>query len=148
MAKIYETKNFIVESHECPEVDRREGGHIKISPKGDYSDRTELNSQEAIELMRLTIVSGKAVKRAMKKIGVEIGRINYQENGNWKPHLHVHLYCRAVAATMQKFGDPITPGHRDEYQPLSQEDIKLIQAEVEDLFSREEYSDEKWGLVE
>ena len=35
MAKIYETKNFIVESHEKPEVDRTEGGHIKISPKKD-----------------------------------------------------------------------------------------------------------------
>jgi hypothetical protein len=30
MALIFESKNFIVESHEKPEIDRLEGGHIKI----------------------------------------------------------------------------------------------------------------------
>tara|TARA_B100001741_G_C16523625_1_gene585996 strand:- start:518 stop:967 length:450 start_codon:yes stop_codon:yes gene_type:complete len=147
MAKIYETKNFIVESHEKPEVDRTEGGHIKISPKKEYSDRTELSAQEAIELMRLTIVTGKAVKGAMIKQGIDIGRINYQENGNWKPHLHVHLYCRAITATMQKYGEPIKPGHTTEYKPLSQGDIVLIQEEIERLFSEGEYSDGVWGLA-
>ena len=38
MVQIYESKNFIIESHERPEIDRLEGGHIKISPKKNYSD--------------------------------------------------------------------------------------------------------------
>ncbi len=146
MVLIYESKNFIVESHDKPEIDRKEGGHIKISPKKNYSDRTELNAKEAIELMRLTIICGKAMKSAMKKQGIEIGRINYQENGNWKPHLHVHLYCRAIDAKMQKYGEPIIPGHRPEFKPLTSEDIKLIRKEIETLLSTKEYLDTEWKL--
>ena len=120
---IYETKNFIVESHEQPEVDRLEGGHIKISPKVEVEDRTKLTAKQAIELMRLTTVTGEALVKMMSSIGVEIGRINYQDNGNWKPSLHVHLYGRARTAIMQKFGDPIKPGHKEEYKPLNNSDV-------------------------
>jgi len=77
MATIYETKNFILESHERPEIDRLEGGHVKISPKVSVEDRSKLSPKEAIELMRLTVASGEAMKSAMKEIGVDIGRINY-----------------------------------------------------------------------
>jgi diadenosine tetraphosphate (Ap4A) HIT family hydrolase len=146
MAIIYKTENFILESHEKPEIDRLEGGHVKISPKVDVEDRSVLTSNQAIELMRLTIISGEAIKSAMKQIGVNIGRINYQDNGNWAPHLHVHLYCRAKNATMQKYGDPIAPGHRDEYNPLNKEDIQRIKKELESLFELEKFSDSEWGL--
>lgn len=83
MAEIYRTNNFIVESHDKPEVDREDGGHIKISPIIDVTDRTQLSPQLAIELMRLTMVVGLAMTAAMAKVGITIGRINYQENGNW-----------------------------------------------------------------
>lgn len=146
MTLIYETTNFILESHEKPEIDRLEGGHIKVSPKGDFSDRTELTPKLAIELMRLTIVAGKAMVAGMKKQGVNIGRINYQENGNWKPHLHIHLYGRAVDAKIQKYGDPIVPGHRLEFNPLNNDDIFVIKSEIVSLFSLPEYSDQAWGL--
>ncbi len=82
MAIIYETKNFILESHEKPEIDRLEGGHVKISPKVMVEDRSKLTSGQAKELMRFTIISGEAMKIAMKQMGVDIGRINYQDNGN------------------------------------------------------------------
>jgi len=72
MTFIYETPNFILESHEKPEVDRLEGGHCKISPKVPVEDRTKLTQKQAIELMRFTIASGKAIKQAMGKIGVHI----------------------------------------------------------------------------
>lgn len=146
MATIYETNNFILESHEKPEIDRLDGGHVKVSPKVDVSDRTQLDPKLAIELMRFTLVAGEAMKVAMKKVGVEIGRINYQENGNWKPHLHVHLYCRAKDATMQTYGDPIIPGHKEEYQPLNEEDIQNIKEELDNLFGLEKFSDKEWGL--
>lgn len=146
MTKIYESENFILESHDLPEIDRLEGGHIKISPKRDFSDRTELTPKLAIELMRLTIVAGKAMVTGMKKQGVNIGRINYQENGNWKPHLHIHLYGRAVDAKVQKYGDPIISGHQDAFQPLSSDDIVAIREELDNLFSKAEFSDSAWGL--
>jgi diadenosine tetraphosphate (Ap4A) HIT family hydrolase len=146
MAIIYETKNFIIESHEKPEIDRLEGGHVKISPKRVVEDRTLLTPLEAIELMRFTIVAGRAMKIAMARIGVEIGRINYQDNGNWKPELHVHLYCRARSATMQPFGSPILPGHKEMYAPLNEEDRERIREEIERLFGTEEFSDATWKL--
>lgn len=146
MAIIFETKNFILESHEKPEIDRLEGGHVKISPKQDFADRTELTSKLAIELMRLTIIAGKAMKAGMLKREIEIGRINYQENGNWKPHLHVHLYCRAKNATRQRYGDPVVPGHKDEYLPLNEGDIEAVRKEIERLINEEEFSDVNWGL--
>lgn len=146
MAEIIRTQNFIVESHDTPEVDRNDGGHIKITPIVDVSDRTQLSPQLAIELMRLTIVAGLALTKAMAQQGIEIGRINYQENGNWKPHLHVHLYGRAVNAQYQKFGDPIIPGHRDEYQTLTNEDRTLISQEISTLLLQKEYSDDQWHL--
>ncbi len=147
MAFIFETKNFILESSEKPEIDRLEGGHVKIIPKVPVEDRTKLTPEKAIELMRFTIVAGQAMKNAMKKIGVNIGRINYQDNGNWSPQLHIHLYCRAKDAKMQKYGEPIISGNKKEYKPLTLGDIKLIQEEIEKLFKLEKYSDSNWGLV-
>jgi len=146
MAEIFRTKNFILKSHESPEVDRNDGGHIKISPIVDVSDRTQLSPALAIELMRFTIVSGLAFTSAMAQQGIILGRINYQDNGNWKPHLHVHLYGRAVNAKYQKSGDPIKPGHKEEYQPLSEEDCQLIASNIKQLFTQEKFSDEKWKV--
>lgn len=133
MAFIYETENFILESHENPEICRLDGGHVKISPKEDFEDRTQLSESLASELMNFTILSGKAMKSAMKKQGIELGRINYQENGNWKPHLHIHLYCRAINAKYQKFGNPVIPGNKPEYLKLTTEDIEIIQKEIKNL---------------
>lgn len=146
MALIFEDNNFIVESHEKPEVDRLEGGHIKISPKVTVEDRTKLTPKQAIELMRLTIVTGISMKNAMQKAGVNIGRINYQDNGNWTPHLHIHLYGRAVDAKIQKFGEPIIDGHKEEYNPLNETDIQNIREEIEEQFKLEKFSDSLWGL--
>ena len=146
MAFIYETENFILESHESPEVDRLDGGHMKISPKVSVVDRTRLNPKLAIELMRFTIVSGRAMVQGLEKQGINIGRINYQDNGNWKPELHVHLYGRAVDAKQQLFGNPILPGHKDSYFPLNERDIECIKYEIQDLFELKEYQDKEWKL--
>jgi diadenosine tetraphosphate (Ap4A) HIT family hydrolase len=141
MAIIYETDNFIVETPKKPEIDRLEWGHIKISAKSDITDRTKLKPKQAIELMRLTIISGEAIKTAMKKIWINIWRINYQENGNRTPHLHIHLYCRATDAKVQKYGEPIIPWHKKGYQPLDTDDIKSIKKEINRLLKLSKFSD-------
>ena len=93
MAVIYETESFIVSSAETPLVDRNDGGHIIIEPRIKISTRQDLTPKQAIELMRLTIVVGEAMEKIMNQNGVDIGRINYQDNGNWSvfkpqgPHL-------------------------------------------------------------
>jgi diadenosine tetraphosphate (Ap4A) HIT family hydrolase len=146
MALIYETENFILESHEKPEIDRQEWGHIKIIPKRYIVDRTELTPHEAIELIRFTIIAGKAFVEWMKISWVNIGRINYQDNGNWNPRFHIHLYGRAVDAKIQKFGDPIISGHRDSFLPLNESDIIAIRYICETLDASEEFSPERWHL--
>jgi len=133
MALIYEIKNFILESHEKPEISREEWGHIKISPKVDVSDRTNLSEDLAKELMLFSIICWKAFKIAMKNRWVEIWRINYQENWNWKPHLHIHLYWRATTAIKQKYWTPLIPWNKEQYKKLNNLDILEIQKEIKKL---------------
>jgi hypothetical protein len=75
---IYETKNFIVESHEKPFISRTDGGHIRIRIKDDsITDRTKLDPKTAIELMRLTMITGAAFEKAMNNLGIPVVKINY-----------------------------------------------------------------------
>lgn len=159
MLKIYQSKNFIVEATETPHIDRDEGGHIKITPLVRVPDRQHLSPKLAIELMRLTIVTGEAFAKIMNEHGVDIGRINYQDNGNWGvfdpegPYLHVHIYGRAKSAKIQKYGEALhLPGRNEHpefyanFKPLKEEDIKDIKDEIWKLFKEERYSDDNWGL--
>ena len=159
MALIYESPHFVVESFDPPHVDRDDGGHIKIDPKVRVSDRQQLSPSQAIELMRLTMVSGEAMKTVMNNRGVDIGRINYQDNGNWSvlnpdgPYLHIHLYGRAKSAKYQKWGEacyfPLR-SQRPEYyakcRPLTKEDVAAIKDEIIKLLRTGKYSDKAWGL--
>lgn len=160
MAVIYETGSFVVLSAETPLVDREDGGHIIIEPRIKISTRQALSAKQAIELMRLTIVVGEAMEKIMNQNGVDIGRINYQDNGNWSvfkpqgPHLHYHLYGRAKSAKIQKYGQTLSMPHIEEkpefykdLKPLSDMDIIGIGNEIELLFKERKYSDESWGLT-
>ena len=156
---IYESENFFVEAVEKPHVDRDEGGHIKIYPKVRLLDRQQLSPKHAIELMKLTIVVGQAMTKIMNEHGVDIGRINYQDNGNWtvfKPegsYLHIHLYGRAKSAKTHKYGQACFFPHREEkpeyyenFKPLNEDDVKDIKNEIERLLKEEKFSDSTWGL--
>ncbi len=159
MTTIYESKNFIVEAVEKPHVDRNDGGHIKISPRIKLLDRQQLSPKLAIELMRLTIVTGQAMTEVMNSHGVDIGRINYQDNGNWtvfKPegsYLHIHLYGRAKNAKYQKYGQACYFPHKDEHpefyaklKPLNSSDVKDIHHKISKLLTQKKYSDSEWNL--
>ena len=157
MAFIYETNNFIVEAFDKPHVTRTDGGHIKITPKVRVLDRTELSPKLAIGLIRLTMIVGSAMKIALNNRGIDVGRINYQENGNWSvfkpegPYIHIHLYGRAKSAKINKWGDAIFTGHRDtgfydNFEPLNEEDIKEIQKQIKIILQEKKYQDEEWGL--
>jgi hypothetical protein len=95
----------------------------------------------------------------MNRHGVDIGRINYQDNGNWSvfapegPVLHVHLYGRAKSAKVQKYGQATFFPHRNDNpefyarcNPLTAEDVKEIRNEIMRLLDDEKHSDEAWGL--
>ena len=159
MAIIYETKNFIVESFDSatPHVSREDGGHLRIRPKKDITDRTAMEPKIAIECMRLTMVAGEALKYAMTKQGIEIMRVNYQDMGNWaykskrQPFFHIQVYGRAKDAKFQPYQEAVnlpdrSTGFFDKFLPLNETDIKLIREEIERLFKQEKYQDKNWGL--
>ncbi|MEO7727795.1 MAG: HIT domain-containing protein, partial [Burkholderiales bacterium] len=108
MALIFETTNFSVSTPEQPHVARGDGGHLIINPKVTVEDRTSLSRALAIELMKLTMVCGEAMKTVLTRKGIDIGRINYQDNGNWRHELHLHLYGRAHGAKLQPYGHPLS----------------------------------------
>lgn len=155
--EIFQTENFIVESVEKPHISRPDGGHIKITPKARLVDRTELTPKLAIELMKLTMVAGEAMAKAMNRRGVDIGRINYQDNGNWSvfksegPYLHIHLYGRAKSAKVNKWGDACyfpqrETGFYDSFEPLNDGDIEEIKKEIQLISKEEKYQDQNWHL--
>ena len=159
MAAIYESKNFFVYPAEHPHLDREEGGHIVIIPKVRVSDRQHLTPQQAVELMRLTIVVGEAMTTVMNQHGVDVGRINYMDCGNWsvfKPggsYLHIHLYGRAKSAKINTYGQAIhfphmdeKPGYYKSFKPLTKKDIKDMNIEIERLLKEDKFSDSQWGL--
>ena len=131
VTSIYETDNFKVDTRDKPHITRADGGHLIINPKRKVSTRQELSASEAIELMKLTMIVGEAMTIAMNNRGVDIGRINYQDNGNWSvfkpegPPPHIHLYGRAKSAKIQKYGEaakfPLpSTGFYEGYEPLNE----------------------------
>jgi diadenosine tetraphosphate (Ap4A) HIT family hydrolase len=151
MSLIYETENFLIETLDSkPHIDRNDGGHILIVPKVRVGDRTKLTPDLAKELMKLTMITGEAMMKVMNEHGVDVGRINYQENGNWsvfKPSgsfLHEHLYGRAQSAKIQKYGEALhfpqmSTGFYDANEPLTEKDIIDIRASIEELLKTSKY---------
>lgn len=155
---IYETKNFIVESHEKPFITRTDGGHIRIRIKDDsIADRTKLDPKTAIELMRLTMVVGSAMQTAMNNLDIPVVKVNYQDMGNWawknntKPFLHIHVFGRASNASKQIWPESVYlpdrgTGFYDDFEPLNSKDIEEIKKQINIVLQEEKYSEEKWGL--
>ena len=149
MPLIYETPNFTISTPDQPHVSRGDGGHMVINPKVTVEDRTHLSRALAIELMKLTMVAGEAMKTVMTRNGIDIGRINYQDNGNWRHELHIHLYGRARGATLQTYGHPLAlpptaQAFREQMgnlEPLRQEDIASLNAEITRLLASDKYRD-------
>lgn len=147
MALVFDSRNFEIVAPEHPHVSRNDGGHLIINPKTPVEDRTRLSRELAIELMKLTMVAGEAMKTVLTRRGIDIGRINYQDNGNWRHELHVHLYGRARGATIQTYGHPLaippTPqSFREQMgnlEPLRADDIAALNAEIVRLLGTDKY---------
>jgi len=149
VAVIYEARHFVLRTLDQPHVSRADGGHIVIDPKIAVEDRTQLTREQAIELVKLTMVGGEAMKTVLTRKGVDIGRINYQDNGNWRAELHVHLYGRARGATLQPWGHALAfPPTREAFrremgnlEPLREDDIIELRTEVTRLLASDRYCD-------
>ncbi|MCK9410161.1 MAG: hypothetical protein WCX28_08750 [Bacteriovoracaceae bacterium] len=100
MAYICTAEDFIVEAVYRPLGTRTDRGHIAIFPKIRVKNRTRLSPRLAIELMWLTMLSEEAMSVEMDNREIDVGNINYEDNGNWGvfllegTFLHVYLYRR------------------------------------------------------
>ncbi len=147
MPLVFQTENFTIVAPDTPHVSRTDGGHIVIGPVVTVEDRTQLSPRLAKEMMKLTMVAGEAMKTVLARHGIDVGRINYQDNGNWKHSLHIHLYGRAKGAVVQKYGTalqfPATPQAFKEMmgnlEPLTEGDCNEIRKEIERLLETEKY---------
>lgn len=147
LALLFEAAHFDITVPERPHVSRADGGHLIINPKTVVEDRTHLTRAQAIELVKLTMVAGEAMKTVLTARGVDIGRINYQDNGNWRAELHVHLYGRARNASLQPYGHALAfPPTRDAFmgemgnlEPLDADDIAALRAEIVRLLGTDKY---------
>jgi diadenosine tetraphosphate (Ap4A) HIT family hydrolase len=149
---VYEAKNFIIKVPSHPHVDREDGGHLIVEPRVYAKDRTQLAPDVAIELMKLTMVAGEAMDVVLNEAGIDLVRINYQDNGNWGFHnpngpcLHVHLYGRAKSSKLQKHGEALVlPSSDNDYykglRPLTEEDAAALKSKIETLMNSDKY----WG---
>jgi diadenosine tetraphosphate (Ap4A) HIT family hydrolase len=147
MALVLETSHFRIVAPEQPHVSRGDGGHLIINPKVTVEDRTQLDRGRAVELVKLTMVAGEAMKAVLARKGIPIGRINYQDNGNWRHELHVHLYGRARDAKRQPWGQPLSfPPTADAQkalagalEPLTADDITELAAKMNRLLASDKY---------
>ena len=157
---IYTTENFKVCVPNKPHVSREDGGHIRIKPLyNEYESRLELSINEAIEVMRLTMLVSEAMINGMKKRGLNIERINYQDNGNWaflknnKPHFHIHLYGRTKDSKRNPWGESIKfpnpdTEYYDNFIPFDDLDIKEILDEIHRLEKTDKYLKNNWHISE
>lgn len=154
---IFETKNFIITTPEKPEVSREDGGQVDICEKHGIEDRLMLSPKAELELAYLTHVVAQAFITVMRKNGVPVERLNYQDNGNWcyienkKPHQHLHIYGRVFASKKQPlpmslyFPHPNDDFYKDN-KPLTEKDINDIRSEIERLMQTERYNKTIWHL--
>lgn len=144
MTIIFESENFLIEVPRHPHIDRNDGGHIVINPKIKVEDRTQLSVELGHELMTLTMVTGQAMKEVLNRHGIDIGRINYQDNGNWRSEFHYHLYGRAKSATKQPYGEALhfpkpEKGYYEGLEPIHADEIDEIRQEIIRLLGDEKY---------
>lgn len=154
---IFTTDNFKLSTYETPHLARSDGGHIVITPNMRVSDRLELSPELAVEMSWLTQLAGDAMTTALRKQGIDIGLINYQDNKNWGalkpegPFLHVHLYGRSRDAKDQKYGETLEfprpeTGHYDSMEPLNNEDVVAIRSEIDRLLLEDKYQKSNWHM--
>lgn len=97
-----------------PHIDFIEGGHLFIEPADkSITERCEISTEDLLEMSLATQLLGAAIQEVFPQYGVELYRLNYQDNGNWSflrgevPLMHIHIYGRAQNETKQSFGQAL-----------------------------------------
>lgn len=163
MPVFYETDDFTVAAADHPLHSRENGGHLIIRTKQPYADHFDLPLDLAADYIHLSMLVGEAATIALRKRGLAVVRINYQEMGNWaykpewnsQPNVHLHMLIRTTHEKhpdndprFQAFPEALNlPPMGDYYanfKPLTEEDCQAIKAEMEELVSHK-YKATKFG---
>lgn len=159
---IVETENFTLNSYDSfkPHHSRENGGHVVLKPKQSYVNRYDMPLALGDELMRFSMLAGEAMVLGLRELGLDIVRLNYQDNGNWeykkpnpKPIFHWHIYGRTAHerhptndARFQAFPEAIVlpppdTGYYDLFEPLSEAECAAIHEKCLLLAASEKYRD-------
>ena len=152
-ATIFESENFTVKVPSAPHVPRRDGGHIYVEANDNtIEERVQLTPKQAVELAWLVSLAGQAYWDVMPQRGLDLYRLNYQDNGNWafvrgeRPVLHIHIYGRTRDEKHQSYGQAlhlpyIDTGFYDGFEPLSNGDIQALRARMSELTGEKRFCD-------
>lgn len=148
---IFEGTSFTVKTPNVPHIPREDGGHVFIEVNDhSISERTQLDSVQATELAWTTMLTGQAYWDVMPTRGLDLYRLNYQDNGNWSfvrgetPVLHVHVYGRTRTEKHQEYGQAlhlpyITTGFYDGFAPLTDDDVAALGDRMRELARTERF---------
>ncbi len=143
---VYEDKYFKVISPQLPLNCRDDGGHLILTKKDQVHDRSDMDWQEAIDFMRISMAVGKAMYDVL---GIE--RMNYEDLGNWGiddpggAKMHLHFFGRAREQTHQirahhmflyPKGHKIYDGH---LKPLTDGDLRGLRGKIADILKEDKY---------
>ncbi|MEX1032278.1 MAG: hypothetical protein WDZ30_02865 [Cellvibrionaceae bacterium] len=143
---VYEDKYFKVVSPPSPLNCRKDGGHLILFKKEPVTDRSNLNYQEAIDFMRISM----AVGRAMYEV-LDIERMNYEDLGNWgidQPDgakMHLHFFGRSKVQIHQIRGEHISlfpqghPIYQGHLESFTQEQIVALREKIGEILTELKY---------
>jgi len=149
---IFATKNFILERSPKPFLSLEEGGHMRIFAKRpEIVERRDFTPNEAVEFIWFSSIAGQALEQAMKKQGINIEKINFEELGNWaykynEPYrFHEHIFGRALGSVHQNFPEAVqlpdrSSGFYDNFVALTDEDMANIRTEIEIIARTPKYT--------
>ncbi len=148
---LFKSNNFTVKLASTPHVPREDGGHIFIEVN-DHSiaERSQLSPEQIIELAWLTALAGQAYWDVMPSRGLDLYRLNYQDNGNWAfvrnetPVLHIHIYGRTRNEKHQEYGQAlhlpyVDTGFYDSFEPLTSDDAEALHDRMVELAQTERF---------
>ncbi len=108
---------------------------------------------EAIDFIRISMIVGKSLYEVLPKRGINVARINYQDNGNWKldtpegPTFHLHFYGRARNSIEQKHGEATRMPLKEEFKKqsgkerLNEKDIKMLKEKILEVEKSEKFKE-------
>jgi len=128
-----------------PSIDRKKGSHLILFPHRHVAKRAELKPEEAIALMRASMIIEQAMYDIFPSLGINLVNINIQDNGNLnvdnaykKKHLHIHFYGRARDNKKHSHREflSLPPRNSDYYKKitsLKEKDRQLLEARIKEL---------------